>query len=169
MKQYVSILSILSIAVIHLSCLGQTDTRNFMKLTTLSVLDKLKHFDTSGILEMYDTSFADMNNKYKRESFKEEVLDDCQFMQKILSAHHLDNDNEIIFSTDSLMQANIASILLFDKADSGLNLENCHLVVVFYPDGFNVQPNTFLRFYIGGKAIRSESTNEVKLPPPLKN
>ncbi len=113
----------------------------------------------SKILKMFDTSFSQITKSNYRNFIKETILDQCHFFNIVINKYGQPNLSKLKFTKDTLNGANIAVLLLMNKKDSGLSVEESSLVIFFYPDNFfNYKSNQFLNFSIQKKFIRPKQS-----------
>lgn len=128
---------LISMVLLWFSSCAQLENKNPKIIsTTNQLIDYLKTWDTSGILNLLDSTFAQTNQPNFRVYARESFLKDCSLFNEIVDEHGLPNINDIICKKDSshLPPANIAILPIISKDDTILNIKRCFLQLIFYPD-----------------------------------
>jgi hypothetical protein len=107
-----------------------------MKTVIEKLLESLRNCDTTNILTLYDVSNSHIAKENYRTFIKEDIISYCDLFNQVTLKAGIPSLKNLSFTTDPQTGANIAILPLVSRPDTTMNLRNCTLYVMFYPDRF---------------------------------
>lgn len=136
-----------------------------MKEVTAQLLSSLRNCDTANILALYDVSASRIDQESHRSFIKGNILNDCKVFNKVTAKIGTPSLDKLSFTKDPENGAYVAILPVTSQQDTALNLKNCTLYVVFYPDQFF--NGKILRFTVFKEDLKPKETLKIKELPPL--
>lgn len=154
-------ISILSILVF--SCKGQMNRKKDMESVAQTLLECLLNENSNRILEMYDTNYVNLNKTSVVNEIINTTKENISFIKKIKKNISM---NEISSSVDSLSGARLVTISLIKDKNIDLNIWECNLVTVFFPEKFyRTKVDKFVNYKLVKKNIITKEEQKIKLSP----
>ena len=150
-----------SLIAFNLSACSQQTNETKMREVTGKLLSHLPKCDTTQLLALYDVSASQIDQENYRNFIKGNILNDCNWFNKITAKYGLPNLEKLSFTKDLQTQNNIVVLPLLLKEDSTLNLKSSNLYIEFYPDQFF--NGKILRFRVSREILQR---NETIIAPP---